>query len=314
MSPADGAAPDRSAVEKDGLEALRRLAAKGAYAVPVEPALGAGGDFAVFSPRNGFAQALATISAAAFAWSRRRGWLEPDQGTGRYRIAAAGIKALRRAKSGLAGCRARSPPESDAGRRKARARPQRRWAAAKEGSLAWLRRRRDKDGQPLITEPQFAAGERLGADFWHAQLSPRVTADWSGTASSRRTPRAAPGAGVELSDRVVAARQRVHRALDAVGPELAGILVEVCCHDVGLEAAGRAQGWPQRAAKVVLQLALTGLARHYGLLAPSPAPAPTGCATGAAKTTGPTSRPGADPLGSNLLPTGPYFRHPSRKV
>ena len=139
-------------------------------------------------------------------------------------------------------------------------------------SLAWLRRRRDKDGLPLITEPQFAAGERLGADFWHAQLSPRVTADWSGTASSRRTPRAAPGVGVELGDHVVAARQRVHRALDAVGSELAGILVEVCCHDVGLEAAGRAQGWPQRAAKVVLQLALTGLARHYGLLAPEPRP------------------------------------------
>jgi hypothetical protein len=57
-----------------------------------------------------------------------------------------------------------------------------------------------------------------------------------------------------------------------VGPELAGILVEVCCHDVGLETAGRTQGWPQRAAKVVLQLALTRLARHYGLLAPQPRP------------------------------------------
>ena len=29
--------------------------------------------------------------------------------------------------------------------------------AAPEGSLAWLRRRRDKDGLPLITEPQFTA-------------------------------------------------------------------------------------------------------------------------------------------------------------
>jgi len=97
-----------------------------------------------------------------------------------------------------------------------------------------------------------------------------VTADWSGIAASRRTRRAAPGVGVEMGDHVVAARQRIHRALDAVGPELAGILVDVCCHDVGLEAAGLAQGWPQRAAKVVLQLALTSLARHYGLLAPEP--------------------------------------------
>jgi hypothetical protein len=271
MSPADGAVRNPSAAEKDGLEALRRLAAKGAYAVPADAAHGAGGDFAVFSPRNDFAQALATISVAAFDWVRRRGWLQPEQGTDRYRIAAAGIKALRRAKSGpsaaMPAIRQKSTAEKKAKRQGIAS-----VGGAKEGSLAWLRRRRDKDGQPLITEPQFAVGERLGADFWHAQLSPRVTADWSGTASSRRTPRAAPGAGVELGDHVVAARQRVHRALDAVGPELAGILVEVCCHDVGLEAAGRTQGWPQRAAKVVLQLALTRLARHYGLLAPKPRP------------------------------------------
>jgi DNA-directed RNA polymerase specialized sigma24 family protein len=271
MSPADSTSPDLSAAEKDGLQALRRLAAKGAYAVPVEPALGTAGDFAVFSPRNGFAQALATISASAFAWVHRRAWLELDQATGRYRIASAGIKALRRAKSGPA----LPTPASRAQSGQARKRKGRTVASvggAKEGSLAWLRRRRDKDGRPLITEPQYAAGERLGADFWHAQLSPRVTADWSATASSRRTPRAAPGAGTELGDHVVAARQRVHRALDAVGPELAGILAEVCCHDIGLEEAGRTQGWPQRAAKVVLQLALTRLARHYGLLAPEPRP------------------------------------------
>jgi hypothetical protein len=261
MSPATGAAPDPAAAERDGLEALRRLAVKGAYAVPAE----AGASFAIFSPRNAFTHALATISLAAFAWARRRRWIAPDQGTGRYCVAPAGIQALRRAKSGPSTSTPSDRPKSQ-GLKK----PKRQGAAsvggAKEGSLAWLRRRRDKDGQPLITEPQFAAGERLGADFWHAQLSPRVTADWSGIASSRRTPRAAPGAGTELGDHVVAARQRVHKALHAVGPELAGILVEVCCHDVGLEAAGCAQGWPQRAAKVVLQLALTALARHYGLL------------------------------------------------
>ena len=115
------------------------------------------------------------------------------------------------------------------------------------------------------------AAERLARDFWKAQLSPRVTADWSGTAPSRRSVRAAPGAGFDLGDHVVAARQRVHRALDAAGPELARILLSVCCYDVGLEAAEQEQGWPPRSAKVVLQLALTGLARHYGLIAPQPA-------------------------------------------
>ena len=275
MSSADGAAPGGSAVGREGLEALRRLAAKGAYAVPAQAALGGGGDFAVFAPRNGFAQTRATISAAAFAWMRRRGWLEPDQGADRYRITTAGIRALRRAKSGPSAPMPEPRRGSEAAK-KGKARTAALPGGPKEGSLAWLRRRRDKDGQPLITDPQLTAGERLGADFWHAQLSPRVTADWSGTASSRRTPRAAPGAGIEIGDRVVAARQRVHRALDTVGPELAGILVEVCCRDVGLEEAGRSQGWPQRAAKVVLQLALTRLARHYGLIASEPRPGAQG--------------------------------------
>jgi hypothetical protein len=141
---------------------------------------------------------------------------------------------------------------------------------AAEGALAWLRNRKDKDGRPLITEVQFNAGEKLAGDFWQAQLSPRVTANWSAVTPGRRLRRATPGFGVDMRDAVVAARQRFQRALEAVGPELAGILVDVCCHDVGLEVSGHAAGWPRRAAKVVLELALTRLARHYGMIAPEP--------------------------------------------
>jgi Domain of unknown function (DUF6456) len=136
-----------------------------------------------------------------------------------------------------------------------------------ESPLAWLRRRKDRDGEAMISQAQFDAGERLRADFWFAQMTPRVTMNWSAMAPSQRRRRA----GMTLSpdgdmqENIAASRERVRRALGAVGPELAGVLIDVCCHLKGLEEAERAAGWPARAGKVVLQLALTRLARHYGI-------------------------------------------------
>jgi|GEM_PF-3153203 len=250
---------------------LLRLAAKGAYAEPIGSGqAGAEGGYLLVSPRCDEGEAPARASGRAVAWACRRGWLVVDPASGRCRVGPAGVAVLRRARCGGASpagrrTRARAPGAAPA----APAAPVR---VVAEGSLAWLRSRKDRDGQPLISEAQHAAGERLAADFWQAGLSPRVTASWSGLTVSRVMRRAAPGAGIELADHVVAARQRVERALAAVGPELSGVVVDVCCLEMGLEAAGRVRGWPRRAAKVVLQLGLTRLGRHYGLIAPEPAP------------------------------------------
>src|SRR5262245_13171526 len=100
----------------------------------------------------------------------------------------------------------------------------------REGTLRWLARRNDKDGRPLLSATQVEAGERLARDSWQAQLEPRVTANWSAAAPAARTRRATPGFGVEMSDTAVAARQRFHRAFDAVGADLGGLLFDVCCH------------------------------------------------------------------------------------
>jgi hypothetical protein len=268
MSTADRVIP---AAEAEVLAKLSRLARKGAYATPAEGDAEGRGQYAVFSPRNGFARPIATIPEGLLAYARRQGWLEEAQDGTRLRLTPAGARALRRARSGAGtepACRQRNEGAADQAGRPA-ATP---GGGRQESPLQWLRRRKDKDGRPLISEAQFSAGERLSTDYWRAQLTPRVTANWSASATSRRERRAGPGVGIDLADGVVAARERVARALRAVGPELASVLVDVCCLEMGLQAAGRENAWPQRTTRIVLDLALRSLARHYGLIPPEPSP------------------------------------------
>lgn len=129
-----------------------------------------------------------------------------------------------------------------------------------ESPLAWLARRVGRSGKPLIASHQYQAGERLRADFTLAHMMPRITANWDRPISAGQ----GAGDGGEATDSMVAARQRVQHALQAVGPEFSGLLLDVCCFLKGLEQVERERFWPARSAKIVLQLALERLARHYG--------------------------------------------------
>jgi hypothetical protein len=133
-----------------------------------------------------------------------------------------------------------------------------------ESPLAWLARRKGRDGCALIEPHQLAAGEQLRAEFTRAHLMPRVTSNWQAAVSRGARGAAASGAAA-VTDTIIAARQRVRSALNEVGPEFAGLLVDVCCFLKGLEDVERERRWPPRSAKVVLQLALERLARYYGL-------------------------------------------------
>lgn len=134
-----------------------------------------------------------------------------------------------------------------------------------ESPLAWLARRKGRDGRAMIEPVQLLAGERLRADFTFAQIGPRVTVDWTAALA----PGASGGGGgpAAMTDAVLAARQRLAAALRATGREFSGLLLDVCCFLKGLEEIERERGWPARSAKVVLQLGLDRLARHYGLAA-----------------------------------------------
>lgn len=215
-----------------------------------------------------------TASNATFPKSVR-GRTAPASATGPRKEAGRG-QDERRAAAG--GKRHASPQQASGadGRRTARIGPQTRPATPKSGSarptpptadapgfdpaespLVWLARRAGKNGRPLVDATQLTAGERLRADFTRAALTPRVTSRWSEVSGS--------GSPETFSDMVLAAKLRVSRALAAVGPELSGVLLDVCCFLKGLETVERERGWPARTAKVVLGLALDRLATHYGL-------------------------------------------------
>lgn len=190
------------------------------------------------------------------------GWVDM-QADGRWKISAAGRRHLKRERSrGGAPVPTASASEPLKLSVAANSLPEINIA---ESPLAWLARRRDRDGCPMISGVQFEAGERLRADLWFAEMTPRVTANWSaiGQGAGGRSRNGA--SGPELRDSLLAARERVRLALGAVGPELSGILIDVCAHLKGLEAIERQLHWPQRSAKLVLQLALNSLARHYGM-------------------------------------------------
>jgi hypothetical protein len=138
-----------------------------------------------------------------------------------------------------------------------------------ESPLAWLARRKDRAGRPLLDPASFAAGERFRRDFALAGLQPRVTSDWSSPVSGA----ALGDRGMHISDLMVAARQRLDSALNALGPELGSLTIDVCGFLKGLETVEAEHRWPARSAKVVLGIALTRLAGHYGLAAEARGPA-----------------------------------------
>ena len=112
----------------------------------------------------------------------------------------------------------------------------------------------------FLSAEESEAAERLRADHHMGSQMASITQRWD------LSPRSGRGRGAEdLSDAALDARARLDRALGAVGPELSGLLLDICCHLKGLEEVERERLWPARSAKMLLKAGLGILARHYGI-------------------------------------------------
>lgn len=126
-----------------------------------------------------------------------------------------------------------------------------------ESPLGWLLSR------GLVSRRQFDAGEQLRGDWERSGLSPGVTMKWDGAPIGGQ--RGGSSAGIDLSAAQIDARRRFDRAIEAAGPGLSDILWRVVCAGEGMRDAESALGWPARAGKLVLILALDRVAEHYCL-------------------------------------------------
>jgi hypothetical protein len=124
-----------------------------------------------------------------------------------------------------------------------------------ESPLGWLLSR------GLVSRLQFDAGERLPMDWERSQLAPHVTMSWDAAPVARGRGGASPGP--EPSAGQLDARRRFHAAVASAGPGLSDILWRVVCAGEGMREAETALGWPARAGKLVLTLALDRLAGYY---------------------------------------------------
>ena len=124
-----------------------------------------------------------------------------------------------------------------------------------ESPLGWLFARGH------VTRRQLDAGERLRMDWERAQLAPRVTMAWDAAPVARS--RSGAARQPDLSGAQIDARRRFDRAVAEAGPGLADILWRVVCAGEGMRDAETAVGWPARAGKLVLGLALDRIADHY---------------------------------------------------
>ncbi|MCD7059427.1 DUF6456 domain-containing protein [Pelagibacterium xiamenense] len=156
-------------------------------------------------------------------------------------------------------------------------------AAARE----WLRRARAAGGSeaaqppageplPLLaalarasgSRPAFLAPHHLEAArrvqrlFDKAHLTPRTTMAYSPIVTG-----GAPNgqASADITDMAASARKALAALHARLPRDCAGVVIDVCGYEKGLQAVETERGWPRRSAKLVLRIGLDQLARHYGL-------------------------------------------------
>lgn len=244
---------------------LIRLARPGRCVAALPGARG----FGVFAGTDRRRRPLAVLTQAELRAGIADGTLEAGDEAGRWHLSVAGRARLKRGQA---------DPAGDAGPFAAQHRtPVPRPVMQPDGRIALASANLDasplaryalaRNGRPALLERvHVTAADRLRADYDASTLRSRLTSNWTGV------PRAGPRGGHDPAGapaRALDARTRVMDALEAVGPGLDRLLVNIVIRETGMERAVRDLDWPDKAGATALRLALERLAVHYGLKRPA---------------------------------------------
>lgn len=204
--------------------------------------------------------AIYISSAILLEWCKSDLLIEVQKG--RWCVSSSGVANLRRLVGGFsAQHQIRVPTTNDVGSAVLR--------NSSETALDWLVSR--KGGRFSLIREELEAAKRLRQDFEQAHMASRLTMDWTQTPRQEGSRRA--GGHEVLPNSAIDARKRLARALDYVGPVLSDVLIDICCHQSGLQESEARFGMPSRSAKVILKTGLMRLSVHYGIQTQSAASA-----------------------------------------
>ncbi|WP_404405557.1 DUF6456 domain-containing protein [Pelagibacterium halotolerans] len=123
---------------------------------------------------------------------------------------------------------------------------------------------RSTGGRPAFLAPHhLEAGRRVQQLFDRAHLTPRTTMAYSPVTTSGG--RDGQGAA-DITDMAASARKRLAEIHARLPRDCAGVVIDVCGYEKGLQTVETERGWPRRSAKLVLRIGLDQLARDYGLM------------------------------------------------
>ncbi|MEO1490884.1 MAG: DUF6456 domain-containing protein [Pseudomonadota bacterium] len=279
--PSSGTAPGRLTIEQVRTEAkkfLRRLSEPSAFLMIAPGAQKAG----IFGANNDFKKPTALLPVPLAVEFLKQDWIKVSSRSSaavRYQITDVGRSFLRRTLAeetvdrkpggGLAEAPVPYLGQHQAMADKLMMDPATGKSSAVrinigESPIGWLTRRKGPDGKPFLAPEEVDAAERLRTDFETANIGPQVAQDWRKFLTPSDKYSGSPRAG-EPGEGPMMARDRVMKALAALGPGLADVALRTCCFLEGLESCERRMGWSSRSGKVVLQIALKRLVEHYGL-------------------------------------------------